>query len=274
MPFPSGIAYNNTELFIYTEARILVFTGIPTTNNPNAVKVLGQSTFTSATDNQGGAVGPNTLSNTDGGVFATSNKLFVADNSNYRTLIFNDDATPTPTPTLSAPTPRPTTAPGTGSSYVPNPNKHDNWSAEVNAGAQFMGEIRPLWNVEAPDASVLIQNTAVHDPLNIHISILDPFELKILPWHNGLATYGRIYSMKAISAFNGFPIYSSDEPFTVTIPYDPMLLKGSSPTQLRIAYFDRATQKWKVLKMNTVLNREAHTIANTTKQFTYFVVVR
>ncbi|HSW89406.1 MAG TPA: hypothetical protein VLH19_00870, partial [Patescibacteria group bacterium] len=68
--------------------RVLIWNTIPTTNGVAADVVVGQADFTSGSVNQGGSTGPNTLNNPFG-VETDGTRLFIADKSNARVLIFN-----------------------------------------------------------------------------------------------------------------------------------------------------------------------------------------
>src|SRR5690242_18530353 len=63
--------------------RVLLYNGVPTTNNASANVVVGQANFTSNTANQGGGVNSNTL-NTPVGVYSTGSTLIIADRANNR----------------------------------------------------------------------------------------------------------------------------------------------------------------------------------------------
>lgn len=101
---PSDVAYDGRELFVLdsSNARILIYDSIPTSNNASATKVLSQPNFTSNDTNQGGSPAANTLSSSsDGSLYLYNNQLFVFDPFQNRLLIYNDDTPPTPTPTTS-----------------------------------------------------------------------------------------------------------------------------------------------------------------------------
>ncbi|PJA15529.1 hypothetical protein CO112_03570 [Candidatus Dojkabacteria bacterium CG_4_9_14_3_um_filter_150_Dojkabacteria_WS6_41_13] len=68
--------------------RILIFDGIPQTNNPAARTVIGQPDFTSATCNNGGRSN-RSICNAQG-ISTDGTKLFVADTNNNRVLIYNN----------------------------------------------------------------------------------------------------------------------------------------------------------------------------------------
>lgn len=92
---PRGVASNGTKLFVAdtTNNRILVWNTIPTVNNTSASLVLGQPNFTSGTANNGG-IAANTLSSPRA-VHVAGTKLYAADTSNYRILLWD----PIPTTT-------------------------------------------------------------------------------------------------------------------------------------------------------------------------------
>ncbi len=68
--------------------RVLIFNHIPTTNNASADVVIGQSSFTGGSANQGGSPGANTL-NGSAATYSDGHRLFIADFGNSRVLIFN-----------------------------------------------------------------------------------------------------------------------------------------------------------------------------------------
>lgn len=86
---PTDLYYDGKRLFISDSLnrRVLVYYGIPTSNNASANLVIGQLNFTSDSVNQGGNAGINTLSNTDA-ITVYNNQLFVGDYNNRRLLIF------------------------------------------------------------------------------------------------------------------------------------------------------------------------------------------
>jgi len=84
-----GLASDGTRLMLAdrTNQRVLIWNTIPTTNNASADVVLGQPNFTSSTANNGG-IGANTL-NFPHGVGTDGQRIFVADSTNHRVLIWN-----------------------------------------------------------------------------------------------------------------------------------------------------------------------------------------
>ena len=86
---PSSVCYDGTNTYIASpnDHRVLIFSGIPSTN-ANASIVLGQTNWTNSSANQGGSVAANTL-NYPTCVYSDGSKIYVADRSNNRVLIWN-----------------------------------------------------------------------------------------------------------------------------------------------------------------------------------------
>ena len=86
---PHGPATDEKRLFVpdILNSRVLIWNSIPTKNNTPADIVLGQPNFTSSTANNGGR-SASTLQSPNG-VLIYKGKLFIADNTNCRVLIFN-----------------------------------------------------------------------------------------------------------------------------------------------------------------------------------------
>ena len=95
---PLGLSADGKRLFVTDETnnRVLIWNSIPTTNFAPADVVLGQPDFTSSTANNGGR-SERTLSDPRG-VFSDGKRLFVADRSNHRILIWNSIPTANFTP--------------------------------------------------------------------------------------------------------------------------------------------------------------------------------
>jgi DNA-binding beta-propeller fold protein YncE len=90
---PLGAAYDsvNNRLFVADsyDSRVMVWNTSSITNGMNASYVLGQTSWTGGTANQGGSAGQSTLSNPDGVAYdAVNSRLFVTD-GNSRVLVFN-----------------------------------------------------------------------------------------------------------------------------------------------------------------------------------------
>jgi hypothetical protein len=85
-----GLATNGTKLFVSDSSnnRVLIFNSIPTSNNPTADVVVGQSSMSNNSPDQGGSVGANTIDG-PGNLETDGTKLFIADSSNNRVLIYN-----------------------------------------------------------------------------------------------------------------------------------------------------------------------------------------
>jgi hypothetical protein len=88
---PIDTAFDGNRLFITdnTSRRVLVFNGIPTINDAPAYQVIGQSSFSGNSANQGGSAAANTLGGAQG-IYYYGSKLFVADTANHRVLIYDD----------------------------------------------------------------------------------------------------------------------------------------------------------------------------------------
>lgn len=87
---PMSIHSDGTQLFVVDNGnnRILIWNSIPTTTNASADVVVGQSDFTSNSENQGGTVSASTFKSPRG-VYVAGGKLIVSDTGNHRVLIFN-----------------------------------------------------------------------------------------------------------------------------------------------------------------------------------------
>lgn len=88
---PYGIAFTSTGKLIISDKlhhRVLIFNQIPTTNGVSADVVIGQPDFTSSESNNGG-VSAKTLVYPDEIAVSPDDKLFIADQSNNRILIYN-----------------------------------------------------------------------------------------------------------------------------------------------------------------------------------------
>ncbi|MDP2741204.1 MAG: hypothetical protein Q8O66_00755 [bacterium] len=84
-----GPYFDGSKLFVsdYTNHRVLIYNSIPTTNGASADVVIGQPNMTSNTANNGG-IGANTF-NQPATVYSDGVKLFIADRTNNRVLIYN-----------------------------------------------------------------------------------------------------------------------------------------------------------------------------------------
>jgi hypothetical protein len=93
---PYFLTSNGQQLFVadWSNSRVLVFDGIPTSNGAAATTVLGQADFTHSAcndDNQDGAADSQPSARTlcyPSGLLATSDALVVADHDNQRMLVF------------------------------------------------------------------------------------------------------------------------------------------------------------------------------------------
>ncbi|HEY5039032.1 MAG TPA: hypothetical protein VIJ93_08190, partial [bacterium] len=89
---PSDVWSDGTRLFVsdYGNSRVLIFNSIPIANNASADLVVGQPDLVSGSYNQNLGASPtaNTLASPQGGA-VNNGKLFIADTSNHRILIYN-----------------------------------------------------------------------------------------------------------------------------------------------------------------------------------------
>jgi hypothetical protein len=91
LQLPSGVfqAGNNLIVSDSDDSRILIYNPIPTVNQPAASKVIGQSSFTASSVNQGGSPGANTLWGPSQ-TWSNGTMLIAADSTNHRILIYNN----------------------------------------------------------------------------------------------------------------------------------------------------------------------------------------
>ncbi len=87
---PTGVYFDGSSLYVSDTGnhRVLIYYGLPNTNNLTADMVVGQPSFSTGAANQGGSADANTL-NTPEGVYSDGTALYVADTGNNRVLIFN-----------------------------------------------------------------------------------------------------------------------------------------------------------------------------------------
>ncbi|OVE78075.1 hypothetical protein BVX98_01285 [bacterium F11] len=88
---PADISVAGDKLFVADtqQSRIMIFDPVPTSNNPNASAVVGQVNYSSQDANQAGSPDAFTL-NKPYGVHSDGSKLYVADTTNNRVLIWNN----------------------------------------------------------------------------------------------------------------------------------------------------------------------------------------
>ncbi|MDD4333355.1 MAG: discoidin domain-containing protein, partial [Patescibacteria group bacterium] len=82
--------WDGTHFFVSDAGnnRVLIYNGIPTSNNASADVVIGQEDFTGSDANQGSDPAANTLYTPDG-IYSDGTRLFIADWNNNRVLIYN-----------------------------------------------------------------------------------------------------------------------------------------------------------------------------------------
>lgn len=197
--------------------------------------------------------------------------------------------TPTPTPTAQPSgspiltpvtnTPAPSTNTATNSNTPPNCPA--GYVYCIDAGPNQKTDSAFVSNsLSAPGISVFIGKEASKD--DVHVVMSEPSldsltqreEPVPFPWAQCLNVGSEIVEIKTLSAFNGYPILTLDQPGTIILPYDEEKVKNVPLSKLRIAWYNTSTKKWNVIEGNTVLDTQKKTIANTTRQMaTYFAVV-
>ena len=158
-----------------------------------------------------------------------------------------------------------------------NANVHEGYIYEVNAGPSYIGTSSFIMDNQGIGAGALITNEAHSIDLNVQLNQTYFDSLTSLaippPWIQGFNTYSEIFSISAVSAFNGFSVTETNSPYTLMLPIDTTRLDGIPLTSLKIAHFKPSTNTWNLLPTSNVFNTTTSTIANTTSDFGYFVVV-
>lgn len=180
--------------------------------------------------------------------------------------------TPTPTPT-SMPTPTPTTklSDAVQSSGPTNPNIHTNWQHEVMAGPNYVGTPKFIDNQDH-DVALFIDKSTHHDDMSVSFSQPSIDQVPMLPWTNALNTVSEIFHIDAVSAFNGYEIQKTDNPYILTLTYDESKLYGLPASILSISHYDEVKKYWKVIGNPMVIDQVKHTVSTTTNTFGYFSV--
>ncbi len=90
LSFPAAAFSDGSKLYVADQinSRVLIYNAIPSANGAPASVVVGQTVLTSSGSNQGVAAAANTLS-FPSDVYSDGAKLYVADRSNNRVLIYN-----------------------------------------------------------------------------------------------------------------------------------------------------------------------------------------
>ena len=269
----SGVYSDGTRLFIGdgTSARLLIYDSVPTSNGAAANIVLGQTSFTSDTTNAGG-LSASSLAPIMGGIAHNDVNLFVSDTSNHRILRYtNESPTPTPTPT-SAPSDTISSQASIYNPEWPSDLKYCSHSGpatiqsiHIVSGSSVLGNAMTMVSSDASvhDVHIKIDQQSTQSLENENISLPEQQFQRV----------GEIFNYKSLSAFNGYPIEKFDKPVTIILPYDPFKFLDKDPERLRIAFYDDDRNRWTIMTRNTVLHTFNHTIANTTKAFSYFTVV-
>jgi len=88
---PTGVYADDDYLIISDQDnnRVLIYNGIPNSNNQSSNVVVGQPNMTSGSANQGGSAGAAGTLNDERGVYVYNGKLYVSDFGNNRVTIYN-----------------------------------------------------------------------------------------------------------------------------------------------------------------------------------------
>jgi hypothetical protein len=168
----------------------------------------------------------------------------------------------------------------TGVVNLPQPNRIPGWKYEISAGPHFVGKSYVLSSTAAPGFFLMIPSTTHHDDLYIPISSpsWDKLPTKTgvrvpFPWEQGLNTVSQAFYAPAFSAFNGYSIPKTDNPFIIAMVYDLGLVTDRTISTLKIARFDETLHKWKIIPSPQIINYQSHFIATTTHAFGLFALV-
>jgi hypothetical protein len=158
----------------------------------------------------------------------------------------------------------------------PNPNMLSGWKKIIMAGPHFVGIPQFVNGSNADNAQnvwVFVSPTSTHDDLYITIqkaSLTDlesPDAIIPLPWSQGYNTVSEIYSISAVSSFNGYPDNQLDGPATIILPYTKPLLGNN----IFLLEYNSTKHQWIPLT-NSVINAPNRTVAATSNYFSYFTV--
>lgn len=178
--------------------------------------------------------------------------------ANYGVAVLND-GTSSSTTTSSTPT-------GYQYPITIGPNLVGTAPTQITSGTSPADTVTALFSSTVVDSN----------DLYVQIMQVSPWYLGVPPpWTQGYNTASEISLVNFLSAFNGYPFYTTLNPYTLIMSYDPARLYGRSPNELLIAYWDRTSRIWKTFpKCLTVLNTYKHTLAVATRvASTYFAVV-
>lgn len=186
------------------------------------------------------------------------------------TSVGSEVSTATPTPT-----PIPQTS-SSGNSSSTNPNVLSGWSDSIMAGPHYVGTVSFIQGEStAHDAETFIGSNAIHDDINVSIQKRTLGELESnsppipFPWSQGLNIASDLYDFTVVTAFNGYPLASFDNPVTIILPFNPSLLPDGKIPEL--IEYNTKERKWENMS-HVVVNWQNNTVATTTKKFSYFAV--
>ncbi len=164
-----------------------------------------------------------------------------------------------------------------------NPNLISGYAQPISVGPNRVGSIGEggvlslTGSVSNPGIGGIIPSQATSIDLYIKPVEKSPEMLTTaavpFPWAQGLNIYSRIYDFSAVSAFNGYPVLRTDNPYTIVLSFDSEKLLGRLPESLRIAYYDKKLGRWRQLPGPWVVNRNNQTIATSTRELSLFAVV-
>lgn len=184
-----------------------------------------------------------------------------------------------------------------GTSGSSDPNCKSGFKYCFNAGPDFVGTVNMIQtNTQGAPTGVTVTNETHHDDMVVTVNQIKledlptalyimmtggnsnvphptPYPLVPYPWSQGYNTVSEIYQVSAVAAFNGYPILTTDNPFTIQLAYDLTKLNGMDPQIIKVAYFDSDTNRWKVLIAPTVVDWVNHAIATTTRRLALYALV-
>ncbi|MDO8488384.1 MAG: DUF2341 domain-containing protein [bacterium] len=160
------------------------------------------------------------------------------------------------------------------SSSPADPNSRPGWSKTIMVGPNRIGSATFIGN---SNILLFVSNDASKDDLHVSFNKPSLQELSLqgvsFPWSQGLNVASDIYEVSAVSAFNGFPILTTDKPFIIQMSYDPIKVLDLSTNSLKIAYFDSSKNKWQLVNNPYTVDTLKHTIATTSTHFGFYAVV-
>lgn len=160
-----------------------------------------------------------------------------------------------------------------------DPNMKQGWVKKILAGPNYSGVVIYIEDSAVDGVSLLIPNEASSIDLHVNFEQI-PVEQTInitdvsvpFPWSQGRNTVSSVFNINAQAAFNGNTVESTENPFIITLNYDPEKLYSLKSNILKITKFDTTTGKWNVVNRPHVVNEGHSTISTTTTDFGYHTV--